>query len=1471
MNGKIFARIGGVDFPIEYGFTITECLGDELDSASIKIPHIRIKKDGEYTPQGKVLESLKPYDEVILHDCNPSEGNFWDAIKRKYSCVTEDNGRFYRHFLAMSPSATAVSLNDDYRNYSISLVSETKGLEKVIMPSRTITQPIGTPGRTVEFFATEFIERYSPLFKITSDGKTWRYAPKYIPSDYEWETEKDPDGNLIHAESIEKIHQMGLLTIHEAFGDYRAPETTLSGLGTLRSALTSLFTTRNMIPVVKDGIVFCMDLVRKGKEFSSVTGASFFSETMSGDDYCDRLQIGYSGGLTSKSEIHCHEYVGFRNKAVSNMRFSELKLEVSYPIYRINKLLMCYFDSETKKMEKMDITDFVLLDSGRAYLDNDWQDFNNHKPTTVKGFTTKSGEYVVGLADYRFMTVGYSIGSTEITGWGEYLQWTDNGVTQSRRTVLQNIFNAAVSYCLGSVSDASVGSDTFGSHGGDFVLAEDSTYRINAPSVYDNSSDAKWWASVIKTLQNFNLWVVGEDSSKRPDVLKLKTLFFEIDYQGMVSSNVEVSKTNHDGDVSSIDSQQSPMSFFEASGDIEKAKVNRLGNKALVQSARVSDPSNLLAISDCDSEGRIVYKRTCAIERDFISVTYYLCQDYVLKNYFSSVASRMRPFAYASYGESVKRLENHSLQFMISDSVQYKDEKSYSHGKSSFSTNLVSWDMAGFANGGRVSADLAYFSAETPDKSLAIYSNANFSTHFYSLDFAVYSHGDSLCITCQMPDSESAGTYIKKLYPTMGETVSDALDLSNEEDTLKYLSVGESPTNDITGTIQDWYMLPKSRADGAIEGMAFAIAEKAEEEGGRIPFSERYGDGIQVDNASDYIKRICNLPSFTPRAETYELFTAEEAFKDSKEVISETFQIEPLFDGCRGSEAFLRAAKKKKGGGGNISVILSISKFGVYGSYSPQSWYSSQADGARKAFARKYGVFRPQGLSISLFGPLGDNGESDLLKRASLESGDSPLITANVDGGPYSYTAGASLSGTYTLMTGFYSMEVSIEKVVDVQDGYIDVELKLHAKPRQYEVDKSGCFNYEAKSDAKDIDGENFAVPNQIDPFGHYNFHSPFYGEYLYEGRARMYDADYLSKQFFDEANDKFQPVDFEHLYLDDTVSDGNDELLTQAGTKAWITNPFPNRRQYVLNLIAMPKGTKQKIKGANGGDWVYVPEWSYKDWGNIPNDGKAIYGANTGDSDGGIGPVAKLTDKDDADNATTTIVANGNVNESYQYEKIEVGSRNALSMPELPILGLSCGNGNLTVGSASCEAPAFLSILRIGGSERRISTIKSWKKEYGSETAAIGEDAMWVHFGESVESAPKDASLQTLESIGEQLNEASVISEDSKLPALRLEAGKDSISIETTASSGSVACYQRGDDSLYHFVFGFDLKEPMEHEDAVQVGLKTIPATCKKTFYLSLVRDRSKKVVYENMEPAGERENYAGKSDGGSDGMEAS
>lgn len=162
-----WAHIDGKDYPIAYGWTLTEEFSETLDSATISLPHV----------VGNI--SLKPYDDVIIHDFGEGQ-----LPPREYGKAYEEEfkkqGHFYRHMLCYSFTKERVFIdkivegNKKFRcyNYNIELVSETKGLEAIQLPNKTISQPIGT-----EMDASAKKDEISGVvFKIAGTNYTLPYS-----------------------------------------------------------------------------------------------------------------------------------------------------------------------------------------------------------------------------------------------------------------------------------------------------------------------------------------------------------------------------------------------------------------------------------------------------------------------------------------------------------------------------------------------------------------------------------------------------------------------------------------------------------------------------------------------------------------------------------------------------------------------------------------------------------------------------------------------------------------------------------------------------------------------------------------------------------------------------------------------------------------------------------------------------------------------------------------------------------------------------------------------------------------------------------------------------------------------------------------------------------------------------------------------------------------------------------------------
>lgn len=880
----LFAHINGTDYPIVPGCVLADNMGEELDSMQISIPHTE-----------KI--EVKPFDDVYIHDG-------WYNGRTRASLVVP-NG-FYRHFDAYNTDCNEVNQIDGMYNYQMQLVSETKYLEKVLMPNRTITIPLNKKGKSVYEMSRIFVDRYSPKIKIKDvDDATWEWANRFVVSRSSMFQTQDERDELERSE---------LLVVEEVFSDIQAPETSFNN-PTLREVLTKIFSVGNCIPVVRDGIIFARDISKRNRRLSHIPGLVWNSFSMSGDQYCDRLRKNYQSGLTDKNGVVFHEYVGFRNFSVPSMRYSDLQIELKHPIYKINKLLVCFYAKPDGKVVKLDISKFVIPSTTRAFLSNDYLTFQKSKPKTINGYESVDNVYVLGLCDYKFMTIQYAIGSNVISGFGEMIKYTTNGIDYVQRSVFENILAAVIDIEFGSAAfeKGLIPTSASQPHWTQVPVHEEGKYALNEiMAEIPPQSPNSFWDNLITKIFSKD----GENGGEgilSSDSLRMKSVFFEVEYQGIISSSVYVSKDLHDGDIMAIDNQQESLAVMEQDGITSKFKANRLGNEISSKTARVSSMDDLANIGDyyVDSNDRkwVCQKRTIGLERDFISAHYIFAQDFVLTNYFTGVFSKYRSSAYFSASQSVERNEIANVQFLMSKQKRMRNPQSGMHF--SYDVDLESiFRILGNRTHG-LTKPIAYFSVVAPKQSSYAYdeySADDLELQYFSLDRANYMSGVSFCCTFGMQDSETSGTYIRQLFPDVTNSVMDAFTFSasnfDENGVGPYMTYAmkDSPINDLTGSAQDFLSLPTSRSDGKVEDMEFCLKIAGSD---LLDSIYEANEAKTEDEAIDlYHERLLKLPRLNKSGEdpivsqldNAKGITIREGYKDAKEVINETFQIEPISD-----------------------------------------------------------------------------------------------------------------------------------------------------------------------------------------------------------------------------------------------------------------------------------------------------------------------------------------------------------------------------------------------------------------------------------------------------------------------------------------------------------------------------------------------------------------------------------------------
>ena len=207
----------------------------------------------------------------------------------------------------------------------------------------------------------------------------------------------------------------------------------------LRDLFTNLMITKDRLPNVRNNVIGAMDLTERKGIFNE-KGLIDIQSSMSSETYTQNLKKSYQNALSQDNAIRLVEKLGFRNSDEALLTLSNLRLETRYPIYNINKVLMCYYkrvrikatsdgtETIAQILCKQDITKIVIPNEKRNLLSKDWQDFETNMPNTIDE-----------LAQYRLATIGYDIGSNFITGWGTSYEFPSGWWSTTEKTYIENI------------------------------------------------------------------------------------------------------------------------------------------------------------------------------------------------------------------------------------------------------------------------------------------------------------------------------------------------------------------------------------------------------------------------------------------------------------------------------------------------------------------------------------------------------------------------------------------------------------------------------------------------------------------------------------------------------------------------------------------------------------------------------------------------------------------------------------------------------------------------------------------------------------------------------------------------------------------------------------------------------------------------------------------------------------------------
>lgn len=767
------------------------------------------QSSGEYTieyPRTSVI--IETADEIISMMVNVD-----------YEPPSEPHG-FHKHMLIDQFTEKMVNVTMKRYKYSISLFSETKRLETIQLPNISITQPVSVAGKkSVYYYINRFVKEYTPKVKVSllGDG-TWDYYDKLAVSK----------------------------TLADTFADIYAPDFSLTN-PSLKDVLTQLMLTRDCIPCVKDGMIYAMDVTKRNGTFdfdeSAITNVV---GSMSSSNFADSLRRPYQNALSDRNSCHIIEFCGFRNSDNALLTIPNMRLETRYPIYRVNKIMLCYYkvgtvyNSDGKSAGKkafickQDITKLCMIDSARKILSQNWKEFE----ALEKG--TDGAISIDDMAKYQMSTFSYSIGGNTITGWGDEYEHNKDftGWFTTTSTVIENIAKQ---------------------------LDKSNPYGIYASGYISNLGEGQTFAAQSDNLE-------GMFSPFDNDSQKMKSFFFQVDYEAFYNGAVSISKDGGRDDVAMIDNSSSSLALLEKDGIFQKEKVNRFGNKALQINASYESVDKLQPLGSVyerdGDEDVIIYHREYSIYSNVVNAAYYGTKDYVLKNYWTTVYSQNRPFNLLPYEQSVNRAENQKVFVYLS-----KDELYYE------GTNGIS--LTNFANGFIADAVSAFRPSEkatskgvfaTPNRLDSAFITCGLKK--YQSDLNCFVAGHSICMNARMFDNASMGVHIEQMEPDYWASDAD----------LQFI-----------GSTQKWYKVVDD----------YGRLDTPTVEFGKFNAKNYYGDRISAKTYSDaslkvdyrsYYSKIFQQPLLLTESYFDAKVSADfgKPLKDNKETLDFTFQIEPL-------------------------------------------------------------------------------------------------------------------------------------------------------------------------------------------------------------------------------------------------------------------------------------------------------------------------------------------------------------------------------------------------------------------------------------------------------------------------------------------------------------------------------------------------------------------------------------------------
>jgi hypothetical protein len=522
MTVQFFNKIyttGSANIEIKPGIVLAETKNELLDSATILISQ-------QTTPL-----TIEPFDIAIL----------------------TDTGYGPRRFAIDTITERQVSVDPVIYEYQITLFSETKILENHVLPNLSITQPANPNERkTILFYIEKYLELYGPKKRIRAAAPNttkWVWAPQF---------QLDP-------------------AITSVFGQIQCPEFQWNN-PTLREVLTDLMMVNDKIPILRNNVIWFMDLTTSGSNIT-LTDTNFVEKVFTSTDSVSELRLNMENATSVKREnldtvIKKVEYVGFRNaSAAAFIDTDNMEVVVDNPI---SKLLRVTLMIPIHKPNYWSDFNWIEIDITNHCVEKGAYDLLSPEPKSLQAYQKDITD--IGRKQFN---VFYSRGGRTISGWG-------------------------LKYNIGNFLFL-----TFNEYPYDSILS----YVINTHDLPTQHHSINRMDTVFRVEYETSASVVM-DIGRNYDIKFNKRTTF--------------------------DNQSNAYVDVNAQGKFSQFKVNRLGNDVVTIHGRYNSITNVPNLGDKYNNDYIIFSREIAIFTDYVNVKMQAMKNYILRDYFTGVQSRKR-------------------------------------------------------------------------------------------------------------------------------------------------------------------------------------------------------------------------------------------------------------------------------------------------------------------------------------------------------------------------------------------------------------------------------------------------------------------------------------------------------------------------------------------------------------------------------------------------------------------------------------------------------------------------------------------------------------------------------------------------------------------------------------------------------------------------------------------------------------